>query len=51
MLPNDESVIIFPNQILVVQEVLDYRDLNYCNPRNIGIYKKIPSNLIIRTSY
>ena len=27
--------------IKVVQGVLDYRDLDYCNPRNTGIYKKL----------
>ena len=35
-----------------LQGVLNYRDLDYCNPRDsTGIYKKNPRNSIIRTFY
>ena len=36
---------VFNFVTLKVQEVLDYWDLDYRNPRNIGIYKKIQLHL------
>ena len=35
-----DAIVIIPYYLFLVQGVLDYRDLNYRDPRNTGIYKK-----------